>query len=161
MLIALLTYLLLGQGSATSVLLEDLAYMEKSIRRSVDDEAVQAEALALVREIRDQSTRYNRQREKAIKAFLESENPLQKPAGEVARQLEDFEESTRTAQMEVIRFIPRAALWPDPRPVGGDRTLTRFQMNFGYFCHALTHFRCSLHFSHPPDCLLGSAAGTA
>ena len=102
MLIALLAFLLMGQGSGTSILLDDLAYMEKSIQRSVEDEAVQAEALALVGEIRDRAARFNRQREEAISAFLESENPLAKPVGEVARQLDEFEESTRLAQVEII-----------------------------------------------------------
>ncbi len=105
MLIALLTMLLMGQGSGTSTLLEDLGYMEKAIQQTVQDEAIRSEALDLVRKIRDRSEQYNQQRAETITLFLESENPLAKPADEVMEQLEAFERETRTGQVEMIRLF--------------------------------------------------------
>jgi hypothetical protein len=105
MLIALLTLLFLGQGSGTTLFLDDLTHMEKSIRRTVQDETVRAEALGLVREIRDHYADYNRQRAETITLFLETEKPLARPAGDVSRQLDEFEKTTRRAQLELVRVF--------------------------------------------------------
>ena len=105
MLIALFAMLLLGQGSGVSALIEELGCMEKAIQQTVQDEAVRAEALELVREIRDRVEVYNRQRAETITAFLESENPLAKPSDPVKEQLDEFERATRKGQVEIIRIF--------------------------------------------------------